>query len=492
MPTCGEICGHLAAILCVEKCCISLCGVSNPPFLPEHLTVDFFRDVLEQGGFLRHGIRLEGASSTLFGTGDGLMSAMYRVELKYGREVDKIESRDPSKSDSDPQSWKMPRTIVAKIPPPNHLARITGSLLSLFAYEHAFYDKQIGKKIGINTPICYYTTCREYGRFCLLLSDFAPAKPVDQVVGMTNVQTAEALKQIAKLHAEYRGRVIEAAELKEWVLRQDDDSYFKLAFSEYKKKFKGIEPYYAKCGAKDYSHMHALAAWLDKNASKILLTFLTVSLRRRDRKFFPATLCHGDFRAENMLFPQKGLDEFMLFDFQMLKEMNGVMDVAYLIQSSLTPQDRKTHERMLLSTYMEEMHKRGATDLTWQEILFYYQFFTCVTAIIAVFTVKDQMNGPTRDNPKTIATCRAYVDRINAFVRDWRVVGALEELSKHIEKDGTFHAYTSEDYLRVIPKEYHDLLREEVPVGASKTSDEGNGLAESGLVTVDLVEEKSP
>eukprot|EP00939_MAST-03C_sp_MAST-3C-sp1_P000320 g320.t1 len=291
-------------------------------------------------------------------------------------------------------------------------------------------------------------------------------------------ETAEALKQISKLHATYRGRVMESSELKDWVLRQDDDSYFKLAFAEYKKKFNGIKPYYAKCGVtdpKEYAHMHALGAWLDKNASTTLLTYLTTALRRRDSTFFPATLCHGDFRAENMLFPQKGLDEYMLFDFQMLKEMNGCMDVAYLMQSSMTPIDRQTHERKLLSIYMEEMRKQGADDLTWEEILFNYQFFAGTTAIIAVFTVKDQMAGPTSDNPKTIATSRSYVKRVNAFVRDWNVVEAFDELSKHIREDGTFDAYTSEDYRRVIPKAYHDLLDREESAGASKAYDDGDG-----------------
>jgi len=430
---------------------------------------------------LKGDVRLTGVSATLFGTGDGLLSQMFRLQLSY-------DSQDPS----------LPRTIVAKLPPPNHLARITGSLLSLFAYEHAFYEKNLGSKIGMNVPRCFYTGIGDYGRYCILLSDFAPARPPDQVKGMSLEQVTEALEQISKLHAKYRGRVIESPELKDWVLRQDDDSYFSLALKEFKKKFSGITPCYATSGISDpdnYRHAHRLGKWLDTFGSDKFLTFLSVSLRRRQRSCFPATLCHGDLRAENMLFPQKGLDEFMIFDFQMLKEINGMMDVAYLIQSSMCVADRRAHERKLLATYISEMRKRGATDITWKEVLFGYQIYTTVTAVIAYFALKDNMNGPEKNDPKTKATTRAYIERLNEFVRDWMVVEALEELLKHVnETDGTFRAYDDTDFRRVVPKKFHDLLDLDddnscgASTASSKTSDgpSKTGAASPSLVEIDL------
>ena len=67
-----------------------------------------------------------------FGTGDGLLSQMYRLKLTYS------------------PSGAGPATIVAKLSPPNAKARLTGSILSLFKYEHEFYTRGVAHKIGLN------------------------------------------------------------------------------------------------------------------------------------------------------------------------------------------------------------------------------------------------------------------------------------------------------------------------------------------------------
>ena len=59
----------------------------------------------------------------------------------------------------------------------------------------------------------------------------------------------------------------------------------------------------------------------------------------------------------------------MVFDFQCIKENNGMLDVAYHIGSSMSVKDRRLHERDLLIHYYNVMRQRGVTDLTFAEIL---------------------------------------------------------------------------------------------------------------------------
>ena len=73
----------------------------------------------------------------------------------------------------------------------------------------------------------------------------------------------------------------------------------------------------------------------------------------------------------------------MLFDFQLMKEVNGVTDIGYLLVSSMTVKERRVHEENLLVQYMNEMKKRGAADLTWEEIFVSYAYVSLFLSLKA-------------------------------------------------------------------------------------------------------------
>ena len=183
----GVVCGHLCAMFCFETCCACVVP-SDVPFRPHDLSLVFLDYVLKRPSGKDNKPVLTDDQSVVsveakgFGTGDGLLSQMYRLKLTYS------------------PSGAGPATIVAKLSPPNAKARLTGSILSLFKYEHEFYTRGVAHKIGLNIPRCYYSGLGDYGRYCILLEDFAPASPADQLKGLSKSEVAQTISQISKLH----------------------------------------------------------------------------------------------------------------------------------------------------------------------------------------------------------------------------------------------------------------------------------------------------
>jgi len=337
--------------------------------------------------------------------------------------------------------------------------RITGSVLDLFKYEDCFYRFDVGPKLGIKVPKCYFTGVGEYGRYCLLLDDFAPAKPEDQLAGLSPALIEEALRQIAKLHAKYRGKVTTSADTHDWVLRLDDPDYYDMVCSEFNKKFPGVEEYFhrvdAFVGLEFVTEALALGKFMTLNSPLLMRVFSFV--KRLEPMAFPSTVCHGDFRAENFLFPQKSLGHFMLYDFQLVKENSGMLDVQYVMFSSMKPAERRTHEKKLLTMYYNEMHRLGATDLTWEEVCVMYGVSIINCACIIFISLKDLMTGPNKNDPKTRAFQKHYITSLDAVSKDWDVVNLLTKFKEHFRGE-SFIPFSTDDYKTMIPKRYHDLL----------------------------------
>jgi aminoglycoside phosphotransferase (APT) family kinase protein len=74
----------------------------------------------------------------------------------------------------------------------------------------------------------------------------------------------------------------------------------------------------------------------------------------------PKTVQHGDFRTDNLLFDGRGgAVPMATVDWQMVTIGAAALDVAYLLTTSLTTEDRRTHERDLLDAYLERLCELG-------------------------------------------------------------------------------------------------------------------------------------
>ncbi|WP_285034346.1 oxidoreductase family protein [Mycolicibacterium sp. lyk4-40-TYG-92] len=180
-----------------------------------------------------------------------------------------------------------------------------------------------------------------------------PAQTVEHIDGCTADQADLALGQAAALHAESWGH--EALTKQSWL--PIEHIWNALAgglpqiINPWLQRFDG----YLKPDLIDVVHRlgREVPEWL-----------ATLSEHR--------TLWHGDFRLDNLLFnAQAGRTPIAVVDWQSVSTAPGVIDVSYLLGTSLTEADRATHERALVEEYHRRLISRGVTgydaDRCWLE-----------------------------------------------------------------------------------------------------------------------------
>ncbi|MGH3725060.1 MAG: phosphotransferase [Mycobacterium sp.] len=80
----------------------------------------------------------------------------------------------------------------------------------------------------------------------------------------------------------------------------------------------------------------------------------------------PSTLTHGDTHLGNIFFNADGSAGF--FDWQVASQGPAIRDVAYFLNSSLTPADARSHEWDLLDEYRRHLVLCGGPDLDGREL----------------------------------------------------------------------------------------------------------------------------
>lgn len=69
----------------------------------------------------------------------------------------------------------------------------------------------------------------------------------------------------------------------------------------------------------------------------------------------PVTLCHGDYRTENLRFSTPGRPKAVgVFDWGLANRAKGVTDFAYFVMVSMPPEDRRQRQDELFKRYLEE------------------------------------------------------------------------------------------------------------------------------------------
>jgi aminoglycoside phosphotransferase (APT) family kinase protein len=75
----------------------------------------------------------------------------------------------------------------------------------------------------------------------------------------------------------------------------------------------------------------------------------------------PPTLLHGDVHAGNVFYADGGTRGGLL-DWQLSLRGNWSLDVGYILQTALTPEQRAGHERELLRGYLARLNALGVPD----------------------------------------------------------------------------------------------------------------------------------
>merc|ERR1712176_958342 len=334
-------------------------------------------------------------------------SDMHRLTISYGPNAD--------------PSW--PTSLVLKFGPTGLGAKILmDAILNLFLKEHLFYERNMPNTTGMPAPRCYFSAYGGYARTCILLEDLAPARPGDQITGVSAEDMKTGLLALAQMHAKFYNKVGASPETKDWPGRQQDVGFktmCKKLFCDTREEFCS-EALLArfKCKPADLPKLlEFVQFYTDDKYETFLKNDMNDYKELNPRSQFGTTLCHGDFRTDNVFFKCND-GKLRIIDFQLVREDHPSNDVSYGFYTSMKSEVRREHEMALIEAYVTEMHRLGA-DLGMDEFLVSFQ--------------------------------ETFL-RLDALMGDWNVLGAFKMMTQKMDADGVRSKYTDEELQSTLPE----------------------------------------
>lgn len=306
------------------------------------------------------------------------------------------------------KSAGLPATLIAKFSSDNKAMRDRS--IDAYQREVNFY-RRLAPHIDLPTPHCYYAEIdAKSGNHLILLQDLFPAQSGSRSSGCTTEQARLAIHHIAKLHADWWGKV--ANSKLAWLPDPRghlDPQPLQAQYDEWWPRF------YQQAQAQLPGHLVPLSQALGSRRA---------FLRHHLFSQAPRTLIHRDFQLDNLFFstPSQAMTfaaiPFAIVDWQFLSRGLGVWDIAYFLSENLLPADRRRVEMELLTAYHQRLLGQGIHDYSFDQCLLDYrlallQRHTALVSTIAAMPFSDEQRRLHIDIllPRNIA---ALVDH-NAF-----------------------------------------------------------------------------
>jgi hypothetical protein len=302
----------------------------GPP-LPDRadITADWLTRALDHGGVIKTATIVDAIGAPV---GTGQVADTFRYELTY----DVLEPSAPS-------------AVVAKVSAADEGSRSAAIAHRLYEREVRFYQRLAGQ-VNIRTPRFYYGDIEPAtGRFVLVLEDLSPASTVNQLTGFELVHAELAMEQAAGLHA----------------ARWDDPGLNDLDWLNHARQ-------HAPAIAQVFPQL--TEAFIQRYQDRLEPEWVALigRLNALTTKFWtdqpgPLTVAHCDFRPDNFLFDAKGGEVPMaVVDWQTINHAPGLIDVSFVLGTSLDTADRRAHEQTLVRRYHDALRAGGVADYSWQ------------------------------------------------------------------------------------------------------------------------------
>lgn len=305
------------------------------PTSPEGLTPGWMTWALRCGGALPEGT-VTAVEAEVIGAGVGFIGTVARLTLSY-----------------DGAAPGAPATVIAKLPSDDPGSRMVGVAFGLYEREVRFYS-DLASDCGLPAPKAYFS---EYdaaaGQAAILLEDLSSGAFGDQVAGATLVEAEMAIDALGPFHAKWWG----SPELANypWItsgtetIRQPIQMMYAAVWPVALERFGHLLPENLRPLIPDFGRRTMVA--LDQMA------------------LGPETLCHGDYRTDNMFFGAPGSDRpLVVCDWQGPGRATGVVDAAYFITGSMDPEARRKHEDDLLRRYHHHLLEGGVRDYSFEQL----------------------------------------------------------------------------------------------------------------------------
>lgn len=239
-----------------------------------------------------------------------------------------------------------PKRMIVKLAADDPLKRRAAA----FGYQQEvkFYQR-VAPTVDVRAPACLHADISADGScFTLLLEDLEPARPGVQVHGVGPEEAERALRNAAALHApRWNDPALVQLDVTDWWgANPEDVGRVQVDATE-----DFIEYLADRLSPVDINTLREAA----KDAPRFLTTRVT-----------PATVIHGDYRLDNLLFQPDG-PEVIAVDWQTMARGPGARDVAYFLGTSLESAARREHEQSLVKSYHGELIARGVRDYDFEQ-----------------------------------------------------------------------------------------------------------------------------
>jgi hypothetical protein len=331
------------------------------PETTEGADAAFVTEALRAGGLLTTATSVAEVEHETIGEGVGIVGQLARLQLRY-----------------DGPAPGAPGTLILKIPSQYPENRAVGDHFNFYEREGRFYQ-QLADKVPVRTAACYWNHLDSAAnRFGMLLEDLGDRTMISQIAGVPGGRAAEALRALARLHGTWWAAPL-LDEL-DWMPRLDEP--INLAAGQ---QYRDAWPVFLE---RIGDHVGPQALELGERTQLVFEDLLRDGIAEA-----PVTVCHGDFRADNLMFEDRARPEeaVAVLDWQISYRGPAITDVAYFLCQSLTVDERRAHESDLVRGWYEELaatvaREHGTTledypfDLAWQQ----YRRASLATTVYAV------------------------------------------------------------------------------------------------------------
>jgi hypothetical protein len=339
----------------------------------DEIATDWLTDALREAGFLDEG-RVASFSSELMSVGQ--LGLVARLTLTY-------EGAGPD----------VPPSAMLKLPSKDDGSRAVGVALGIYEGEVRFYQ-EIAPTVGIRVPRLHWADIESSsGRFTLLLEDLSGAgAPGDMIAGGTPDQAARALDALVDLQAPRWSDP--ALREKDWLAHPSRNRNFFAAVEPALPRF--LERFGDRLHSDDMEFVEQVVPHANAWAAQ-----MTVG---------PTVVLHGDYRMDNMLFPHDPAAPVAVFDWQATRLGPPLVDVAVYLGGCLTLEDRRRHERELLSQYHDGLVSRGVTGFAFNDVWDSYRWSVFYGLMLSVpFSV--QLERTERGDALFAGMVRSYAQQ---------------------------------------------------------------------------------
>lgn len=314
------------------------------------ITPAWVQAVLRGSGALEDGVEVTSVSTERIGEGVGILSILQRVTPTYSG------------------ATKAPQSVVVKYPTDDATQRFTADALVLYIRELVFY-RDCAPDAPFRTARCHaQAIAGDNTDFTIVMEDIGHMRALNQLEGVGLEEARTLLATLADFHAMWWGspKLEGMSGIFQPLANPTYNAVLPMLWTQ---GWPNVELHAGQLVPESVRSIGGM--WAGKVGWML------------DNLMAPATLVHGDWRADNLMFDG---DRPAAIDFQIVGTGSGMYDVGYFISQSIATDVRRGHDRELVDHYLDRLESHGiAVDRaeTWRQYLVCIVF--CVTYGVTTF-----------------------------------------------------------------------------------------------------------